>query len=163
MAVTPIPEGYSAPTPYLIVKGAARAIEFYKKAFGATETHRFAGPDGTIGHAEIRLDGHPVMLADEFPDMGVVGPESLGGTAVSLLHYVKDVDDSFRKAIAAGAKELRPVKDQFYGDRSGTLKDPFGHVWTLASRKEDVPDAEMRKRHDEFMKQMAAEGKKGGA
>src|SRR4051812_47963087 len=122
MAVKPIPEGYHTVTPYLIVNGGAQAIDFYKQAFGATELFRMDGPDGKVGHAEIRIGNSPVMLADEFPDMGFRSPRSLGGAGVSLMIYVEDVDAQFRQAIAAGAKELRPVKDQFYGDRSGTLE-----------------------------------------
>src|SRR5437879_3795641 len=124
MSVKPIPDGYHTATPYLFVKGAASAIEFYKKAFAATELMRLADPSGKIGHAEIKIGDSPIMLADEFPEMGVRGPKSIGGTAVSILLYVDDVDARFSRAVAAGAKVLRPVKDQFYGDRSGTLEDP---------------------------------------
>ena len=149
----PIPEGYHTATPYLIIKDAARAIEFYKKAFGATEMMRFAQPDGKIGHAEIKIGDSHIMLADEFPEMGARSPQSLGGSPVSILLYVPDVDARFRQALAAGAKEMRPVKDQFYGDRSGTLTDPFGHVWTLATHKEDVSPEEVNRRFETFMKQ----------
>src|SRR5215471_12856652 len=131
MAVNPIPKGYHAVTPYLIVKGAAQAIEFYKQAFGAVELMRFASPNGRIGHAEIKIGDSPIMLADEFPEMGYRGPLSLGGSTGGILLYVKDVDDCFLQALAAGGKMLKPVQDQFYGDRSGTLVDPFGHLWTL--------------------------------
>jgi PhnB protein len=155
MAVKPIPEGYHSVTPYLIVNGGAQAIDFYKRAFGATELFRMEGPDGKMGHAEIRIGDSPVMLADEYPDMGFRSPRSLGGAGVSLMIYVEDVDAQFRQAIAAGAKELRPVKDQFYGDRSGTLEDPFGHVWTISTHKEDVSSEEMRRRSEEMMKQTA--------
>jgi len=155
MAVKPIPEGYHSVTPYLVVNGGAQAIDFYKRAFGATELVRMAGPDGKVGHAEIRIGNSPVMLADEFPDMGFRSPRSLGGAGVSLMIYVEDVDAQFRQAIAAGAKELRPVKDQFYGDRSGTLEDPFGHVWTISTHKEDVSSEEMKRRSEEMMKQTA--------
>lgn len=155
MAVQPIPEGYHSVTPYLVVNGGAQAIDFYKQAFGATELFRMAGPDGKVGHAEIRIGNSPVMLADEYPDMGFRSPRSLGGAGVSLMIYVEDVDSQFRQAIAAGAKELRPVKDQFYGDRSGTLEDPFGHVWTISTHKEDVSSEEMRRRSEEMMKQTA--------
>jgi PhnB protein len=144
--VKPIPEGYHSATPYLIVKDAARAIEFYKRAFGATELLRMAAPGGKIGHAEIKIGDSPIMLADEVPDMGALSPESLGGTPVSILLYVEDVDAVFNQAIAAGAKVQRPVKDQFYGDRSGGVTDPFGHVWYVATHKEDVSPEEMRKR-----------------
>jgi PhnB protein len=144
--VKPIPEGYHSATPYLIVKDAARAIEFYKRAFGATELLRMAAPGGKIGHAEIKIGDSPIMLADEVPDMGALSPESLGGTPVSILLYVEDVDAVFNQAIAAGAKIQRPVKDQFYGDRTGGVTDPFGHVWYVATHKEDVSPEEMRKR-----------------
>ena len=146
MPVSPIPEGYHSVTPYLILKNAAAAIEFYKKAFGAVELFRVEGPGGKIGHAEIKIGDSPVMLADEYPDMGYKGPESLGGTAVSLMVYVDDVDKIYPQAIAAGGKELRPLQNQFYGDRSGTLTDPFGHVWTISTHVEDVSEEEMAKR-----------------
>ncbi|HEX3997998.1 MAG TPA: VOC family protein [Pirellulales bacterium] len=123
MAVNPIPTGYHTATPYLIVSGAAAAIEFYKRAFGATELFRLDGPDGSIGHAEIKIGDPAIMLADEHPEVGAMSPKSLGGTATSILLYVEDVDARFQQAIAAGAKELRPLKNQFYGDRSGTLED----------------------------------------
>jgi len=155
MAVKPIPEGYQSVTPYLIVKGAAQAIEFYKRAFGATELMRFADPSGAVGHAEIKIGNSPIMLADEHPEMGRRGPPSLGGSTVSLLIYVEDVDARFSQAVAAGAKALQPVKDQFYGERSGSLEDPFGHVWTIATHKEDVSLEEMDRRADAFMKQSA--------
>src|SRR5439155_581010 len=151
--VQSIPDGYDAATPYLIVKGAARALEFYKKAFGAKETMRLTDPSGRVGHAEIQIGKAPIMLADEFPEMGIRSPQAFGGSAVSLLLYVEDVDARFQQAIAAGAKALRPVKDQFYGDRSGTLEDPFGHVWSLATHKEDVTPEEMNKRFEASMKQ----------
>lgn len=142
----PIPEGYHTVTPYLIVKDAARAIEFYKKAFGATELLRFAQPDGKIGHAEVKIGDSPIMLADEFPEMDIRSPHSLGGSPVSLLLYVENVDAAVGQAVGAGAKILRPVKDQFYGDRSGTVADPFGHHWHISTHKEDVPVEEMQKR-----------------
>jgi len=144
--VKPIPEGYHAVTPYLILSKAAEAIDFYKKAFGATELFRMAGPDGKIGHAELKIGDSPIMLADEHPAMGYVSPQTLGGTPVSLLIYVEDVDKVFNSAVAAGGIQQLPLKDQFYGDRSGTLKDPFGHVWTIATHKEDVSPEEMDKR-----------------
>jgi PhnB protein len=152
MAVKPIPEGYHTVTPYLIIKGAASAIEFYKKAFGATELFRMAGPDGKVGHAEIKIGDSVIMLADEHPDMGHRSPQSLGGTPVSILLYVENVDARFAQATAAGGKVMRPLQDQFYGDRSGTLTDPYGHVWTIATHKEDVPPDEMEKRAKEYMK-----------
>jgi len=153
--VKPIPEGYHTATPYLIIKGAARAIEFYKKAFGATELMRMAQPDGRIGHAEIRIGNSPIMLADEVPEMGHRSPQSLGGSPVSILLYVEDVDALFSQAVAAGAKVERPVKDQFYGDRTGGVTDPFGHVWYIATHKEDVSPEEMKKR-------AAADGESAG-
>jgi PhnB protein len=156
MAVKPTPDGYHTVTPYLIVRGAARAIEFYKAAFGATELFRMADPSsGKVGHAEIKIGDSHVMLADEHPEMGAAGPQSLGGTSVHMLLYVPDVDARFRQAVAAGGKETRPVKDQFYGDRSGTLTDPFGHSWTIATHVEDVSAEEMDRRHREMMKQPA--------
>jgi PhnB protein len=144
--VQAIPAGYAGVTAYLIIRGAGRALEYYKKAFGATEIMRFPGENGTIGHAEIRIGDGVVMLADEMPDMGYRSPEALGGTAVSLMFYVPDVDARFARAIAAGGTVRQAVKDQFYGDRSGTLVDPFGHVWTIATHVEDVSVEEMQKR-----------------
>jgi PhnB protein len=142
----PIPKGYHTATPYLIIKGAAKAIEFYKKAFGAAEVMRMTQPDERVGHAEIKIGDSPIMLADEFPEMGARSPQSLGGSPVSILLYVQDVDALTSSAIAAGAKVIRPVKDQFYGDRSGSLEDPFGHQWHIATHVEDVAPEEMKKR-----------------
>jgi PhnB protein len=156
MPVKPIPDGLHTVTPYLIVKDAANAIAFYTKAFGARELFRMADPGGRICHAEIRIGDSTIMLADEFPEMGARSPQSIGGTPVSLAIYVEDVDAWAGQAIAAGAKVLRPVKDQFYGDRSGTFTDPFGHVWTLATHKEDVSAEEMQRRMEAFMKQQGA-------
>ena len=153
MPVSPIPEGYHSVTPYLVMKNAAAAIEFYKKAFGAVELLRMAAPGGKIGHAEIKIGDSPVMLADEYPDMGFKGPESLGGTPVSLMVYVDDVDKIFPQAIAAGGKEVRPLQNQFYGDRSGTLTDPFGHVWTIGTHVEDVSEEELAERAEAAMKE----------
>jgi len=144
--VKPIPDGYHTVTPYLIIKGATSAIEFYKKAFGATESVRMPTPDGKVGHAEIKIGDSTIMMADEFPQMGARGPESIGGSPVSLMLYVEDVDALFNRAIAAGGKVQRPVADQFYGDRSGALVDPFGHIWHIATHKEDMSPEEMRKR-----------------
>ena len=146
MAAKPIPEGYRTATPYLIVKGAAEAIEFYKRAFGATELMRMADPQGRVGHAEIRIGDSVIMLADEHPAMGYRGPRSLGGSSVSILLYLADVDTVFERAIKAGGRAQRPVQNQFYGDRSGTLEDPFGHVWTIATHIEDVPAEELERR-----------------
>jgi PhnB protein len=156
MAVKPIPDGYHAITPYLIVRGASRALDYYKQVFGAVERFRMDGPDGRVGHAEIQIGDSVVMLADENPERGARGPESIGGTSVSILLYVTDVDAQFSKAIKAGAKERMPVQDQFYGDRSGTLTDPFGHVWTIATHKEDVSHEEMCRRIEAFTKAKAA-------
>ena len=156
MAVKPVPDGYSTVTPYLIVRGAARAIEFYKAAFGAAELYRMEMPGGKLGHAEIQLGTARVMLADEFPERGIHGPETLGGTAVHLLLYVDDVDTRFHQAVSAGATVTRPLANQFYGDRSGTVADPFGHVWTIATHVEDVSHEEMQKRSEAFMKQNSA-------
>ncbi|MGH9969713.1 MAG: VOC family protein [Pyrinomonadaceae bacterium] len=144
--VKPIPEGYHSVTPYLIIKGAAAAIDYYKKAFGATELFRMAQPDGKVGHAEIKIGDSPIMLADEYPEMNYVSPTTLGGSPVSLMIYVEDVDGVFKQAIAEGGKEQRPVEDKFYGDRGGSLVDPFGHVWHIATHKEDVSPEEMEKR-----------------
>jgi PhnB protein len=151
MATKPIPDGYHSVTPYLIVKGAASAIDFYKRAFGAVELMRMPGPDGKIGHAELRIGDSTIMLADEHPEMGHHSPQSLGGAGVTLMVYVERVDDVFRRAVASGAKELQSIKDQFYGDRSGRLQDPFGHTWTVATHVEDVPPEEMRRRAEKFM------------
>jgi PhnB protein len=143
--VKPIPDGYHSVTPYLIIKGAADAIEFYKKAFGATELFRM-DHEGKVGHAEIKIGDSPIMLADEHPQMGHASPKTLGGTPVSILIYVDDVDTVYNRAITAGGTEVKPLQDQFYGDRSGTLTDPFGHVWTVATHKEDVSMEEMNQR-----------------
>jgi PhnB protein len=152
MAVKAKPEGYHSVTPYLIIKGAAEAIDFYKRALGATELMRMPTPEGKIAHAEIKIGDSAIMLADEYPEMGHKSPKSLGGASVSLMVYVERVDDVFRQAIACGAKELQPLKDQFYGDRSGTLQDPFGHVWTIATHVEDIPPEEMQRRAEQHAK-----------
>jgi PhnB protein len=143
--VKPIPDGYHSVTPYLIIKGAANAIEFYKKAFGATELFRMEH-EGKVAHAEIKIGDSPIMLADEHSDMGHVSPKTLGGTPVGIMIYVEDVDTIFTRAIAEGGVEVKPLQDQFYGDRSGTLTDPFGHLWTVATHKEDVSPEEMDQR-----------------
>ena len=152
----PIPDGYRTATPYLIVKGAAEAIDFYKRAFGATEMLRMADPQGKVGHAEIKIGDSVIMLADEHPAMGYRGPRSLGGSSVSILLYLEDVDGVFERAVKAGAKAQRPVMNQFYGDRSGTLEDPFGHVWTVATHVEDVAPEEMQRRAQAAMKSASA-------
>ena len=155
MAVRPIPEGFHTATPYLVVDKGMEAIEFYKKAFGATEIMLLPLPGGKIGHAEIKIGDSPIMLADECPQMEFRSPITLGGSAVSICLYVEDADELFKKAIEAGAQEMRPVADQFYGDRSGTLKDPYGHVWTIATHQEDVSPKEMQKRFAEVMQGQA--------
>jgi PhnB protein len=151
MKVPPVPEGYSTVTPYLIIKGAAHAIEFYKKVFDATELMRFPGPDGQVAHAELQIGDSRIMLSDEHPEMGFRSPQSIGGSATGIMLYVDDVDRIFRGAINAGAKAHQEVKDQFYGDRSGTLIDPFGHLWTIATHIEDVSPQEMKRRMDASM------------
>ena len=150
--VKAIPKGYRSVTPYLCVKGAAEAIKFYKKVFGAKEVMRMAAPGGTVGHAELLLGDSKIMLADEFPQMGFKSPRAYGGTGVTIHLYVEDVDKVFKRAVQAGAKERQPVKDQFYGDRSGQLEDPFGHVWNLATHVEDMSPKEMIRRGKESMK-----------
>ena len=159
MATKPIPDGYHTATPYLIVNGAAEAIEFYKRAFGATELLRMTDPQGRIGHAEIRVGDSVIMLADEVADMGYRSPRALGGSAVSTMLYVEDVDDRFNRAVAAGAKVQRPLTNQFYGDRSGTVEDPFGHIWTIATHVEDVSTDEMKRRMESFNRQQQADRK----
>jgi len=145
MAVKAIPDGYEGITPYLICKNAEAAIEFYKKAFGATELFRIGGP-GMIGHAEMKIGNAIFMLADEFPDMGALSPQTIGGSPVSLYIYVEDVDSFTEKAVAEGLEVLKPVTDQFYGDRSGAFKDPFGHIWGFATHKEDLTPDELSER-----------------
>ncbi len=144
--VQPVPEGYHHVTPYLVIKGAAAAIDFYKKIFGAIEVVRMPQPDGRVGHAELKFGDSYVMLADEFPETNVVGPKTLGNTSVGLLLYVDDVDQTVERAVALGAKIIKPAQDQFYGDRNATLEDPFGHKWTVAVHIEDVTPEEMKRR-----------------
>jgi PhnB protein len=144
--VKPIPEGYPEVTPYLIVDGAAKALDFYKRVFGATERMRMPGPGGKVGHAEIAIGRSVIMLADEHPEMDARGPRAFGGSPVSLHVYVPDVDATVKAAVAAGAKVVRPVEDRFYGDRLGTIEDPFGHHWSVATHEEDVPPDEMARR-----------------
>lgn len=143
--VSPIPEDYPRVTAYLCVDGAGEAIDFYTSVFGFTERHRMVF-GGKIGHCELSLDGSMIMLSDEYPEMGVIGPKTLGGTPTSINVYVEDADTTFAAALAAGATELRPVQDQFYGDRSGQFEDPWGHRWGVASHIEDVDDAELERR-----------------
>ncbi len=144
--VKPTPEGYHSVTPYLIVDGAAAAIDFYKKAFGAVEVMRMPAPGGRIGHAEIKIGDSHVMLADENAEMNARSPKSVGGTPLSLLVYVENVDEVVKRAVAAGAKLDRPVEDKFYGDRMGAIQDPFGHQWYVGTHIEDVTPEEMKKR-----------------
>ena len=154
--VKPIPEGYHSVTPYLIVDDAKAAIDFYKTAFGAEEKFRLPMGD-RIGHAEIKIGDSHIMLADEFPDMGHLGPKSRGGATSSIVLYVEDVNTAFPKAIQAGAKETKPLEDQFWGDRMGTLTDPFGHVWSLATNVREVSPEEMQQKMEEFSKQKQSE------
>ena len=153
MSVKPKPEGFHSVTPYLIVDGAADAIRFYEQALGATEVMRLPMGD-RIGHAEIKIGDSHVMLADEMPEMDILGPRSRGGPTASLMIYVDDVDTTFEQALAAGATLDRPVENQFYGDRSGTIVDPFGHKWTLSTHVEDVPEEEIQRRMAEWTAQM---------
>lgn len=152
MAVRPIPEGYHSVTPYLVIDGAAEAIRWYGQAFGATEMLRLPMLGDRIGHAEIRIGDSVVMLADEWPDMDIVGPKTRGGPTSSLMIYVEDSDSVFARAMEAGAVQERPVETQFYGDRSGTLIDPFGHRWTISTHVEDVPEDELQRRMTQFSK-----------
>ena len=145
-AVQPIPQEYPRVTPYLCVDGASAAIEFYARVLGTTERMRMDMADGKVSHAELQLGNGLIMLADEFPEIGVRSPKAFGGSPVTLSVYVEDVDAVFERAQRAGAKVLRPLEDQFYGDRSGQFEDPFGHRWTVASRVEDVPPEEMARR-----------------
>ena len=154
-AVKPIPEGYHNVTPYLFVRSAASAIEFYKSIFAATEIMRMAGPNGKIMHAELKIGDSIVMLADENPQTGVMSPQTIGGFSVGLHVYIENVDAVIKKAVESGAKLLRPIKNQFYGDRSGSLLDPFGHMWSVATHVEDVSPEEMRKRMTAAMSQTA--------
>ncbi|MGA7793827.1 MAG: VOC family protein [Candidatus Acidiferrales bacterium] len=153
--VKPIPEGYHSVTPYLFVRSAAGAIDFYKNVFGAAEVVRMAGSNGKIMHAELRIGDSIVMLADENPPTGVMSPQTVGGFSVGLHVYVENVDGVIQKAVESGAKLLRPIKNQFYGDRSGSVLDPFGHMWSVATHVEDVSPEEMRKRMTAAMSQTA--------
>jgi PhnB protein len=139
----PIPDGYHTVTPYLVIKNAAKAIEFYKEAFAATELMRLASPDGKVMHAEIKIGDSPIMMCDECPDWNALSPLTIGGTAVSIMLYVEDVDSVVNRAVAAGATVLMPVADQFWGDRMGTVADPFGHKWSVATHREDVTPEEI--------------------
>jgi PhnB protein len=150
--VKPIPDGYTAVTPYLTIKDAANAIDFYKKAFNATEKFRMTAPDNKIAHAEIMIGNATIMLSDEFPTMGAKGPQTFGGTPVGIMLYVDDVDSVAERAVKAGAKLQQPVEDKFYGDRLGTLEDPYGHRWFIATHIEDVSPDEVKRRAEEAMK-----------
>ena len=154
--VKPIPEGYHSVTPYLFIRGAARAIDFYKNVFGAKEKMRMPGPDGKIGHAELQIGDSVVMLADENPQSQAKSPETVGGATNSLLLYLENVDSVFEKAVKAGAKSLKPVADQFYGDRMGTILDPFGQMWSVATHVEDVSPEEMQRRMAKASSQAAS-------
>ncbi|MFF9912721.1 VOC family protein [Streptomyces sp. NPDC013457] len=154
MSVKPVPEDYPSVTPYLCVDGAAAAIDFYVSVLGADERMRMPAPGGRIGHAELALGTSMIMLADEFPDIGFRSPKAVGGTPVTLHVYVEDVDAVFARALAAGATELSPVKDEFYGDRTGQFEDPFGHRWSVATHVEDVAPEEMEKRAQEALRSL---------
>jgi PhnB protein len=150
--VSPIPKGYHSVTPYLSVRGGGAAIEFYKKAFGAKEIMRMPGPKGDIGHAEIEIGGSRIMLADEHPEIDFLSPAARGGTTVTIHLYVPNADKMMQRATEAGGTVVQPLKDQFYGDRTGSLRDPFGHVWHLATHKEDLSMAELKKRAEQAAK-----------
>jgi PhnB protein len=150
-SVNPIPDDYPRVTPYLCVDGAAAAIEFYGEVFGAKERMRMPAPDGRIGHAEMQIGDGVIMLSDEHPEIDIRGPRSIGGTPVTISVYVEDVDATFERAVRAGAKALRPVENQFYGDRSGQFEDPFGHRWSIATHVEDISPEEMGRRATEAM------------
>jgi PhnB protein len=161
MATKAIPDGYHSAIPHLTVRNAAKAIEYYKKAFGAKERMRMPTPDGRIGHAELEIGDSVIFLADEAPNMGASkSPETLGGCTGGVMLYVEDVDTTFKKAVDAGGKAFMPVADMFWGDRFGSLVDPFGHVWSIATHKEDVAPAEMEKRAQDFYASMARQQKK---
>jgi PhnB protein len=152
MTVKAIPDGYHSITPYLSIKGASDAIEFYKKAFGAVELFRLAMPDGIIGHAEVQIGNSRIMIADPCDDVSFGDPKTLGASTVGLYVYVNDVDAMYSQAVVAGAKTVQPVEDQFYGDRTGTLEDPYGHRWFLATHKEDLTPEELNKRAERLFK-----------
>jgi PhnB protein len=155
MAVKPVPEGYHTVTPYLAVENASAAIDFYRRAFGAKERARISGPGDTIMHAELEVGDSLVMLSDPFPQASTTPPKELGGTSASVFMYVEDIDAVYRQAIDAGATSLMEPDDMFWGDRFGSVQDPFGHSWTIATHIEDLEPEEMRRRSDEFMAQMA--------
>ena len=155
-SVSPVPDGYHAVTPYLTIKDAAAALEFFKRAFGATVVVRMDGPDGTVGHAEIQIGDSKIMLSDEWEEGNCRSPQAYGGTPVSLHLYVPEVDKTVADAVAAGATLRDPIEDKFYGDRAGTVVDPFGHVWFVSTHVEDLTEEEMKCRGEEYMAQMAA-------
>ena len=144
--VKPIPDNYPQLAPYLIVDGASAAIDFYRTVFGATERMRMPEPDGRLGHAELEIGSAVIMLSDEFPDLGIRAPKTIGGTPVTISLYVENVDDVFTRAVEAGATALGPITDQFYGDRTGQFEDPFGHRWSVATRIEDLSPEEIAER-----------------
>ena len=155
MTVKPIPEGYHTITPYLSIKGAAAAIDYYKRALGAVELFRLDAPNGQVGHAELKIGDSSIMLADECPEEAAFhNPQDLGGSTVALHLYVEDADALFAQAIKAGGKVIKPVEDQFYGDRTGTFQDPYGHVWFIATHKEDLAPEEINRRAEEMFKKM---------
>ena len=146
MAVKPIPEGYTSVTPYLVIKNAAEALRYYTNAFGAKEILRMDGPNGEVAHAELQIGTARIMIGEESPDLDWHSPQSIGGSPVTLLLYVQDVDKTFQRAINAGAVEIKAVQDQFYGDRSGVVRDPYGHIWNIATHLEDLTEEEMQTR-----------------
>jgi len=158
-AVTPIPEGFHTVTPHLVIKGAAAAIDFYKRAFGAQVLVRMDGPGGSVGHAELKIGDSIIFLADEFPGGPTKSPQTLGGTTASLHIYLPDVDAAYRQALSAGGREIMPVTDMFWGDRFGQLQDPFGHSWSIATRKEVLTPEETEQRAQAFWAQMQAQKK----
>jgi PhnB protein len=158
-AVRPIPEGFHTVTPHLVIKGAAAAIEFYKRAFGAEVLGRMDGPGGTVGHAELKIGDSIIFLADEFPQGSCKSPQTLGGTTATLNLYVPDVDAAFKQAVSAGGREIMAVADMFWGDRYGQLQDPFGHTWGIATHKEDLTHQEVEERAQAFWAQMQAQKK----
>lgn len=158
MSVKPIPDGYHSVTPYIIVDDGAAALDFYQRAFSATELFRMPTPEGKIAHAEIKIGDSPIMLADEFPEMEAISPKTLKGTATGIMLYVEDCDAVFDRAVESGATILKPLANQFYGDRSGTVMDPFGHKWTISTHKEDLTSEEIEQRAAEWMRKQGGEG-----
>ncbi len=163
METRPIPPGFHTLTPHLIVRDAGRAIEFYRRAFGAAETLRLAEPGGRIAHAELRIGDSLVVVGEESPEAGTAGPQTLGGSPVVIHLYVEDVDATAARAVDLGAEVVIPVADQFYGDRAGRLRDPFGHLWAVATHIEEMEAAEMKRRFQEFLRQQGAAAEPGPA